>query len=98
MLHTADTLRLYHGDVAPRNIFLRPAAGGEMEVWLGDLGIASHNHPYGMKPSFVDIKYSASTAPEVRLLVPGSLATIYCGRDGGIEAILDWSLLGACRW
>jgi hypothetical protein len=67
MLHTADYVRLYHGDVNPRNVLLKRDADGHMEAVLGDLGIAVHNHPFGMaEKDLVMEKYSASVAPEMR--------------------------------
>jgi serine/threonine protein kinase len=59
MLHS--TCRLFHGDISARNVLL----GQDGHVYLADLGLAEHNHPYGMK----DPRYQRDTggeAPEMR--------------------------------
>lgn len=66
-LHTTDGVRLYHGDLHPRNVLLRAeSSSGLLEAYVADLGIALHNHPYGMNDDQRGVsKYSASVAPEM---------------------------------
>jgi serine/threonine protein kinase len=59
MLHS--TCRLFHGDISARNVLL----GQDGHVYLADLGLAEHNHPYGMK----EPRYHRGTggeAPEMK--------------------------------
>jgi serine/threonine protein kinase len=59
MLHS--TCRLFHGDISARNVLL----GQDGHVYLADLGLAEHNHPYGMKEQ----RYQRDTgteAPEMK--------------------------------
>lgn len=82
LLHGTDRCRLYHGDLHPGNIFLHrkdPAVGGfeGLEAYVGDLGIAIHNHPFGLRE---DLKFSwdVSVAPE--LATRGGLEKHYDAR------------------
>jgi hypothetical protein len=46
VLHTLHSrCRLFHGDISARNVLLGP----DKHVYLADLGLAEHNHPYGMR-------------------------------------------------
>jgi serine/threonine protein kinase len=58
MLHS--TCRLFHGDISARNVLL----GQDGHVYLADLGLAEHNHPYGMKKPRYD-RDTGTEAPEM---------------------------------
>jgi serine/threonine protein kinase len=63
MLHS--TCRLFHGDISARNVLL----GQDGHVYLTDLGLAEHNHPYGMKradKALVLWRYTGGEAPEMK--------------------------------
>lgn len=53
---------LYHGDVRPRNVLI----GYDGHAYLADLGISTHNHPYGVN-NLGQLLYtkSVSVAPEM---------------------------------
>jgi serine/threonine protein kinase len=59
MLHS--TCRLFHGDISARNVLL----GQDGHVYLADLGLAEHNHPYGMKEPRYD-RDTGTEAPEMK--------------------------------
>jgi serine/threonine protein kinase len=46
-LHTTFGIRLYHGDVNPRNVLLKET-DGRRDAYLADLGVSAHNSPYGL--------------------------------------------------
>jgi serine/threonine protein kinase len=63
MLHW--TCRLFHGDISARNVLL----GQDGHVYLADLGLAEHNHPYGMRRgdgALVRGRITGTEAPEMK--------------------------------
>jgi hypothetical protein len=45
-VHTLHSrCRLFHGDISGRNVLLGP----DHHIYVADLGLAEHNHPYGMR-------------------------------------------------
>jgi serine/threonine protein kinase len=63
MLHS--TCRLFHGDISARNVLL----GQDGHVYLADLGLAEHNHPYGMRrgdKALVLWRNTGGEAPEMK--------------------------------
>jgi serine/threonine protein kinase len=60
MLHS--TCRLFHGDISTRNVLL----GQDDHVYLADLGLAEHNHPYGMKAPLYQRPPTGTEAPEMK--------------------------------
>jgi serine/threonine protein kinase len=60
MLHS--TCRLFHGDISARNVLL----GQDGHVYLADLGLAEHNHPYGMKEPRGATTVIRGEAPEMK--------------------------------
>jgi tetratricopeptide (TPR) repeat protein len=63
MLHS--TCRLFHGDISARNVLL----GRNGHVYLADLGLAEHNHPYGMRRgdgALVLWRNTGGEAPEMK--------------------------------
>lgn len=62
LLHSTHGVRLYHGDVSPRNVAFRMDHSGWREAFVLDLGVALHNHPYGMTDRLK--QWGTSVAPE----------------------------------
>jgi serine/threonine protein kinase len=61
-VHTLhSTCRLFHGDISARNVLL----GQDGHVYLADLGLAEHNHPYGMKDPRCH-RLTGTEAPEMK--------------------------------
>jgi serine/threonine protein kinase len=57
--------RIFHGDLTARNLLL----GADNHLYVTDLGLAEHNHPYGMKrrdDALVLLRYTGAEAPEMK--------------------------------
>jgi serine/threonine protein kinase len=79
-VHTLhSTCRLFHGDISARNVLL----GQDGHVYLADLGLAEHNHPYGMKMRRF-LRLTGGEAPEMKEGDRGydSTAEVREGRGG----------------
>jgi serine/threonine protein kinase len=65
-MHTLHSrCRLFHGDISARNVLL----GHDNHVYLADLGLTEHNHPYGMKrgdDALVMWRNTGTEAPEMK--------------------------------
>jgi hypothetical protein len=66
VLHTLHSrCRLFHGDISARNVLL----GLDRHVYVADLGLAEHNHPYGVRQgddALVLWRNTATEAPEMQ--------------------------------
>lgn len=65
VLHTSFNVRLFHGDLNPRNVLLRRGDQGQLEAYVADVGVALRNHPYGMNDADRRKCNSMSIAPEM---------------------------------